>query len=207
MQYINDVIVETGPEDLSAAAPAVTMNTLSWINCIVHLVLYHALGKYLPSSTAPGGAVWRALRSWICRPMFISCGENVNVEPRASIGYRTVSIGSNSGIGFRALVGSGSRIGSNVMMGPEVLIYTRNHSIFRTDIPMIEQGDTAIARVVIEDDVWIGARVIILPGVTVGCGSVLGAGAVVSRDVPPYAVVVGNTGRVVRYRNAPPKVT
>jgi maltose O-acetyltransferase len=93
------------------------------------------------------------------------------------------------------------------MMGPEVLIYTRNHSTSRIDIPMIEQGDTDIAPVIIEDDVWIGARVIILPGVTVGSGSVLGAGAVVSRDVPPYAVVVGNTGRVVRYRNAPPKVT
>lgn len=131
----------------------------------------------------------------------------MNVEPRASIGRRAVSIGSNSGIGFRALVGSGSRIGSNVMMGPEVLIYTRNHSTSRIDIPMIEQGDTDIAPVIIEDDVWIGARVIILPGVTVGSGSVLGAGAVVSRDVPPYAVVVGNTGRVVRYRNAPPKVT
>jgi maltose O-acetyltransferase len=87
------------------------------------------------------------------------------------------------------------------MMGPEVLIYTTNHCIARTDIPMIRQGNRPVAAVNIGDDVWIGARVIILPGVTIGSGSVLGAGAVISKDVPPFAVVVGNPGRVVRFRD------
>jgi acetyltransferase-like isoleucine patch superfamily enzyme len=53
---------------------------------------------------------------------------------------------------------------------------------------------------VIEDDVWVGARAIILPGVTIGHGSVIGAGAVVAKSVPPYSIVVGNPGRVVRSR-------
>lgn len=144
--------------------------------------------------------MWRRIRYWVCRPLFAYCGENVNVEHGASFAGHTVSIGSNSGIGIKASVGSGTRIGSNVMMGPEVLIYTRNHCISRVDIPMIQQGYTPTAPVSIGDDVWIGARVIILPGVTVGSGSVLGAGAVISRDVPSGAVVVGNPGRVVRYR-------
>jgi acetyltransferase-like isoleucine patch superfamily enzyme len=99
-------------------------------------------------------------------------------------------------------VDEGTRIGANVMMGPEVVIFSYNHATSRVDIPMIRQGFTACFPVTIGDDVWIGRRVIILPGVTVGSGCILGAGAVISRDVPPGAVAVGNPARVVRYRHA-----
>ena len=68
------------------------------------------------------------------------------------------------------------------------------------DIPITAQGHVP-SFVRIEDDVWIGARVVILPGVTVHTGAVIGAGAVVGKDVPPYAVVVGVPARVIRYRN------
>ena len=57
-----------------------------------------------------------------------------------------------------------------------------------------------IRPVIIEDDVWIGARVIILPGVTIGTGSVIGAGAVISKSIPPYSVAVGNPARIVKNR-------
>lgn len=66
---------------------------------------------------------------------------------------------------------------------------------------MSQQGIRPPKPVVIGDDVWIGARVIILPGVTVGKGAVLGAGTVVARDVPEWAVVVGNPARVVKFRS------
>jgi maltose O-acetyltransferase len=59
-------------------------------------------------------------------------------------------------------------------------------------------GNTPIKAVIIEDNVWIGARVIILPGVTIGKGSTIGAGAVVSKNIPPYSVAVGNPARVVK---------
>jgi len=61
--------------------------------------------------------------------------------------------------------------------------------------PSMSRGD-----VVVGSDVWIGTRAIFLPGVSVGHGAVIGAGAVVTRDVPPYAVAAGNPARVVRYR-------
>jgi maltose O-acetyltransferase len=172
----------------------------SSINYFLHWLLYHLLARHLPASFAPGGVVWEKIRYWVCRPLFAYCGQNVNVDHGATFGRHTVSIGTNSSIGMNASVGSGTIIASNVMMGPEVLIYTQNHITSRVDIPMVQQGFTECAPVRIGDDVWIGARVIILPGVTIGSGSVLGAGAVISRDVPPYAVVVGNPGRVVRYR-------
>jgi len=172
---------------------------------IWHLFLYNAVGRHLPASTYPGGRLWRAIRYWMCRPLFADCGNDVNVEHGASIGFdRSVSIGSGSGIGINARIGEGTRIGSNVMMGPEVLVFTRNHSTSRTDIPMIEQGFEPVLPVIIGDDVWIGARAIILPGINIGSGCVLGAGTVVSRDVPARAIIVGNPGRVVRYRDSLP---
>ena len=86
------------------------------------------------------------------------------------------------------------------MMGPDVMIFTQNHKNDRLDIPMMLQTDPK-RPVVIGDDVWIAARAIILPGVTIGKGSIIGAGAVVTKDVPEYAVVGGNPARVIRYRN------
>jgi maltose O-acetyltransferase len=173
----------------------------SSVNYRFHLLLYHGFARYLPASTMPLGFLWREIRCWVCRPLFVHCGENVNIERGASIGLRTISIGSNSGIGIRASVGDGTNIGSNVMMGPEVLILTQNHRIAQFDRPMLQQGFGPVTPVHIEDDVWIGARAIILPGVRIGSGSVIGAGAVVSRDVPRGAVAVGNPARTVRYRH------
>jgi maltose O-acetyltransferase len=66
------------------------------------------------------------------------------------------------------------------------------------------QGYKDSQPVVIEDDVWLGARVIILPGIRVGHGAVIGAGAIVTKDVPPFAICVGNPARVIRYRNELP---
>lgn len=171
----------------------------------VRLVLFYAFARHLPESTAPGGVLWRKIRFWICSPLFAECGSNVNIERGASIGRgTTISIGSNSGIGVKASIGGGARIGANVMMGPEVLILTANHARTSVDQPMLHQGNDTVQPVTVCDDVWIGARVIILPGVRVGNGSILGAGAVVTKDVPPYAVAAGNPARVVRYRTGAP---
>ena len=86
------------------------------------------------------------------------------------------------------------------MMGPEVYIYTQNHDFKRTDITMDKQGWSAEKPVVIEDDVWIGSRVTILPGVTIGEGSIIGASSVVTKSCPPYSIVVGNLAVVVKSR-------
>ena len=86
------------------------------------------------------------------------------------------------------------------MIGPEVIIYTQNHSFDRIDIPMCEQGFQEECKVEIGNDVWIGARVIILPGVKIGNGCVIGAGAVVTKDVPDYCVVGGNPAKILKVR-------
>ncbi|MFH0964498.1 MAG: DapH/DapD/GlmU-related protein [Planctomycetota bacterium] len=134
--------------------------------------------------------------------MFKRCGKNVNVESRADFGSGDkVEIGDNSGIGINARIMGRVTIGKDVMMGPEVMVITRNHCFTRTDIPMRAQRYQAEEPVTIGDDVWIGARAILLPGVRLGCGVVVGAGAVVAKEVPDWAIVVGNPARVVGWRN------
>lgn len=85
------------------------------------------------------------------------------------------------------------------MMGPDVVILTHTHNIDRIDIPMEQQG-SRIAKVSIGNDVWIGMRSIIMPGVTIGNGVVIGAGAIVTNDVPDYAIVGGVPVRIIKFR-------
>jgi maltose O-acetyltransferase len=167
-----------------------------------HLLAYYGFLRYLPRSYAPGGTAWKYLRFLACRRLFKSCGTNVNVERGAYFGTgEHLEIGDNSGLGVDCWIERGVSIGANVMMGPEVIIFTRNHRTARTDVPIREQGYEPQQPVLIGDDVWIGARAIILPGVHVGTGAVVGAGAVVSHAVPEYAVVAGNPAREVRRRS------
>lgn len=111
-------------------------------------------------------------------------------------------IGENSGIGEYSKIMPGVIIGDNVMMGPKCFFCTRNHEYTRTDIPMIQQGFQEQRPIKIGNDVWIGQNVIILPGVTVGNGCIIGAGAVVTKNVPDYAIVGGNPAKILRYRNS-----
>ena len=92
------------------------------------------------------------------------------------------------------------------MMGSNVTVITHNHAFDRTDIPMMEQGFEEERPVVIGNDVWIGDRVIILPGVHVGDGSILAAGAVVTKDVPPYSIVGGVPAKLIRMRKIDEKI-
>lgn len=170
----------------------------------VALFLYLFFLKYLPS-TDHGGTIFRcirAVRSAVGRFLFDDCGKNINIERLADFGTgKGIKIGDNSGLGINCKVRGPLTIGNNVMMGPDVMIYTQNHNFDRVDIPMNQQGFTIKnCGVVIGNDVWIGARVIILPGVTIGTGVVIGAGAVVTKDIPDYAIVGGTPAKVIKFR-------
>ncbi len=162
--------------------------------------VYFKIAIKMPVSYAKRGKLARKLRAWSAKKFLVHVGNNVNIEKGAMI-TSLMEIGDNSGVGINSLMHGKVVIGKDVMMGPEVIVYTRNHSIGRIDIPMREQGFAEEKPVYIGDDVWIGGRVIILPGVHVGKGAVLGAGAIVTKNVPEYAVVGGNPARVLYMRN------
>ena len=165
------------------------------------VILYNAIAKRLPESNTRFSFGARGLRAWCAKQMLEKCGKNVNVERMASFG-RGVTLGDHSGIGIGASIGAQVHIGNDVMMGPECTIYTVMHRFDRTDIPMREQGYTPVMPVTIGNDVWIGSRVTIMPGVTISDGCVIGAGAVVTHDIPPYAVAAGVPAKVIRFRNS-----
>ena len=163
------------------------------------ILTYDLIAVHLPASHQKWSFGAKRLRAFCARHMLTSCGENVNVERHARFG-RGVTLGDRSGIGINASIGEQTHIGSDVMMGPDCVIYTRNHRFDRLDIPMREQGYGPVEPVEIGDDCWICGRVTILPGVHVGNGAVIAAGAVVTKDVPPYAVVGGVPAKIIYNR-------
>lgn len=112
-----------------------------------------------------------------------------------------LAVGDNSNIGPFAYIGCSGfiEIGRNVMISPRVGIYAENHVYDSIEMPMKDQG-VRRGFVKIEDDCWIASNSVILSGVTIGRGSVVAAGSVVTKDVPPYSVVAGVPARVIESR-------
>lgn len=142
------------------------------------------------------------------RPRFAAYGSGFRFDPDGLYSFATISVADNVNLGIRpTLIASRSHIciGSHVMFGPEVTIFGGNHRIDVIGQLMISITDSDKRPeddkgVVIEDDVWIGTRAIILHGVTIGRGAVVAAGAIVVRDVPPYAIVAGVPAQVIKFR-------
>jgi acetyltransferase-like isoleucine patch superfamily enzyme len=141
----------------------------------------------------------------------------IHGERRISIG-RDVFIGSSSwlhvsGPEARLEIGDGTRmsghcvlsamehvrLGRSVLLGRNVYIADSSHRTVAAGVPIMDQGYDNISPVIIEDNAWLGQHCVILPGVSVGRGSVVGANSVVRDDVPPRTVVAGAPARVVRH--------
>ncbi len=166
---------------------------------------------------------WRALRAMERTHPGLRIGEGVEIRSpdRLSVGTDVVidagavlhcggmawapgggiTIGDRSYVGPRCvLFGAGEiRIGSDVLLSPGVVVTSHQHTFAETE-PTIREQPIEFAPVEIGDDVWIGANAVILPGVRLGRGTVVGAGAVVTRDAPPGSVLLGVPARVARER-------
>ena len=151
--------------------------------------------------------------SFFYRKMLRGCGSNVRFSALTSdFTYRNVTIGNDVYIGPHALflcTESQIFIGNKVLFGPHVTIIGGDHRI--TDVgrfiyDVLDKHPEDDQDVHIEDDVWIGTNTTLLKGVTVGRGSVVAAGALVTKDVPPYAIVGGVPAKVLKYRFTPEQI-
>lgn len=125
-------------------------------------------------------------------------GQNSIIEPPFYCSYgHNIYIGDYVFLNVLCTILDGNEvhIGHHVMIGPAVQIYTAAHHL-RAETRI--QGWEVAKPIVIEENVWVGGGAILLPGVRIGRNAVVGAGAVVSRDVPANTVVVGNPARVIR---------
>jgi maltose O-acetyltransferase len=169
------------------------------------LLFYYLFAKHLPVSTNRYTHWTKYVRMAPCKLLFKSAGKGINIEKGASFSNgAAIEIGDYSTIGINCKVYGEVKIGNNVMMAPEVVILTVNHNFDRLDIPMRLQGSTPAKPVTIGDDVWIGTRAVLLPGIHIGKGAIIGAGAVVTKDVPEYAIAAGNPAKVIKYRGEKP---
>lgn len=162
--------------------------------------VYDLILKNFPSKNSPHSIGCR-LRICYLSNFFKSTGKLVNIQPGVHFeGLHNISIGDYSGIGRNSIIIASCKliIGQNVMIAPELIVFTANHEM-KKDLPMIHQSIT-IAPVTIGNDVWIGARVTILAGVSVGDGAIIAAGAVVTKSVEPYSIVGGIPARPIGTR-------
>lgn len=134
-----------------------------------------------------------------------SVGKNVHICKSYNISTpQNIEIGNHVWIGelFYARGEGGIKIGNGTIISRNVEIWTSNHNYDSEDLYTIPYDRRMICEMVtIGENVWIGSRVIILPGISIGEGAVIGAGTVVCKDVPAYAVAAGNPVRVIKYRN------
>ena len=169
------------------------------LKAIVGRILYFSLARKLPGSYSNIRIGQRKIRIMTARMFNSNINKNANIENGAIISSK-VSVDEYGNIGKDAYIQGTVSIGKYVMMGPECNIWTINHNYSSTSIPMCMQGNGQEKDVVIEDDVWIGARVTILPGTIIKRGTIVGAGSVVRGIIPPYSIIAGNPAVVIRYR-------
>ncbi len=160
-------------------------------------IFYLMFASWLPESRHMRTA--QSLRRFFARKVADLRGGVINIERGARF-TPGLKVGNGSGIGIDCEMWGDISIGENVMMGPEVVIYTQNHRYDRFDVPMGKQGHMPVEPVVIGNDVWIGRRAMIMPGCHIGDGVIIGAGAVVTKDVAPYSIVGGVPAKVIGSR-------
>lgn len=143
------------------------------------------------------------------RAMLKKCGKNVIIGKSGDINYKYVAVGDCVSIGRHARFMCSSRgeirIGNHVMFAPHVFFITGDH---RTDIigrymDSVKNSEKLIendADIIVEDDCWIGANTTILKGVTIGRGSIVAAGSVVTKNIPPYSISAGIPAKVIKFR-------
>lgn len=162
---------------------------------IVWLLYTHFISK-IPYS------IGRKIRKTIAKRLFKECGIGTSISTNVRLLCpQQICLGKHVGIPRDVTLDGrgGLQIGDDTMVGFESIILTSTHNSNRKDIPIRKQG-MFCAHVKIGKNVWIGARVIILPRVTIGDGAIIGANSVISKDVLPNTIVGGVPAKFIKER-------
>ena len=163
----------------------------------------------IKSSLVPA-YLWDMMWNWAWKKEMKHCGKNVHIRPTQSTikGVENMSIGDNCLIQKGVMIFCTRApliIGNNVGIGPNSTLITGDHRIdiigkFLMEVTDAEKLPENDLPIVIEDDVWTGANITILKGVTIGHGSVIAAGSVVTKSFPPYSIIGGVPAKLIKRR-------
>jgi len=164
-----------------------------WIKYVVN-PFYHKKGK---------GAIIRSRTRLDVVPWNrFELGTNSIIEDFSAInnGVGSVIIGNRTKIGLSNTIIGPVTIGNDIRLAQNITLSGLNHNYDDINIPIHEQG-VSTAPICIEDHTWIGANVVVVAGVTIGKHAIIAAGSIVTKDVPPYSVAVGNPARIIKQYN------
>lgn len=133
---------------------------------------------------------------------FKKVGNNFIYDPKSCfLTPQYIELGDNVFIGDNAYISANLKIGNNVIIGPKLLILGGNHifAVKGKSVRFLHPKEREnVKTIFIEDEVWCGASVIVLDGVKIGMGAVIGAGSIVSKEIPPYVIAVGNPCKIIK---------
>ena len=169
---------------------------------LICLIAYYSFAQYLPAEPMPFYRQFYRFKGFLTKRILKECGDNVIVLNGCRYGDgRRLSVGSGTQLGLNARIMGEVTLGDQVMMAPDIVIMAVTHDISDPDVPMMSIVDGLIQEPVsIGNDVWLGTRCIVMPGVTIGDHAVVAANSVVTKDVPPYAVVGGVPAKLIKMR-------
>lgn len=162
--------------------------------------------SYWKTKLGKAGKFTMGIECTILNPRNIYIGDDINILSRVNLyahGNGLIKIDNGSSININVLIDASQNgsiiIGKNVMIGPNVVFRASNHNFKDLSTPMKLQ-DHSGGKIVICNDVWIGANATIVPNVCIGKGSIIGAGAVVTKNIPEYSICVGVPAKVIKKR-------
>jgi maltose O-acetyltransferase len=165
----------------------------------IKLLLYYLFFSKLPNSWWPGGRFFNKMRV-ACVRSILPTGKNIKIQRSVYIGSgNNIVIGNNCQINELARLDN-VVIGNNVMIARESIILGKMHESNDVNVPMNEQGVKDVRQTIIEDDVWLGLRVVVMPGVTISKGTIIAAGAVVTKDTEPFSIYGGVPAKLIKRR-------
>jgi acetyltransferase-like isoleucine patch superfamily enzyme len=161
-----------------------------WVSWFIN-PFYHKSGKH--------SSIRRSARMDVLPFNRFELGDYSTIEDFCTVnnGVGNVLIGTETRVGMSNVVIGPVKIGNNVILAQNIVISGLNHSYEDVTLPISRQ-DVSTALITIEDECWVGANAVITAGVTIGKHSVIAAGSVVTKDIPPYSVAVGNPARVIK---------
>ena len=163
------------------------------------LMLYYGIATKLPNISFPMGKFFNIFRIYTLNKVLV-IGDKCRIMKNVYVGSgRNIEIGSYCRINEFARLNN-VKIGNHVMIARETIILGMSHKHDCTDVPMERQGTEIKRQSIIEDDVWIGARVIIMPGVHIKKGCIIASNAVVTKNTEEFGVYGGVPAKLIKKR-------